>query len=450
VYYAAPPIGRRMAPVPSKMHGRLLALALVSIAAGAAMRLSWPADMEFKGDERYGFAQAARPGVPWPSLGMPSSIGVRNPGMSVWVFQLLARASGATSPTGLCLCVMGLNVAGLALLFAFAVTLVDEAERERWLWALALVAVSPLAVLSERKIWPPSVFPVLAVIFWASFWRRDRRVGAFGWGLVGALLGQIHMSGFFFAAGVVAWEAVRGRACRDAAGAQARRPRWGAWLAGALVGALPMEPWLRYLLGQPASSNAWDWREIVTPRLWLYGAEDALGLGLQFNLGVASFLDFLGAPHIAGRPTYLVACAHVLIALVAAACAARALRGGLATLRGALGTGGATDSTSNALRAAFLGYGGLVALSGLVVQRHYLIVTYPLPWVFAAGLGLSIERHGRRVLAALWAAELIVTTSLLLHVHAHGGAPGDYGVAYRLQPASASDPAANSQVAPSR
>jgi hypothetical protein len=446
-----------MALVLTKSRDRLVALALLSIAAGAALRLTWPADMEFKGDEQYVFTRT-QVGA-WPSLGMPSSVGVPNPAMSVWAFVLLARAFGVTTPTGLGLAVMGLNVGALALLFTFAMTLVDESERERWLWALALVAVSPLAVLRERKIWAPSIFPALAMIFWAGWWRRDRRAGAFVWGFVGVLLGQIHMSGFFFAAGVVAWEAVRGRTGRDDAndagdtGARPRRTRWSAWLGGSFVGGLPMIPWLGYVLHHPSSSSAWDWRELVTPRLWLYGLGDALGLGLTYNLGVASFVDFLRYPRIGGISTYLVGSSHALLAALGLAFVARALvrawRDG-PTWRRAIAPR-ATDATSNALRATFLGYAGLVALSGLLVQRHYLVVTYPLEWVLLAGLALGVEKYGRPLLALLWAAELIVTISLLVYVHAHGGAAGDYGVAYRLQsPASPSEAAARSQVAPSR
>jgi hypothetical protein len=439
-----------MALLQTKSRHRLVALALLSLAAGAALRLAWPTDMEFKGDEQYVFARTQLGA--WPSLGMPSSVGVPNPSMSVWAFVLLARAFGVTTPIGLAFAVMGMNVAALALLFTFAMTIVDESERERWLWALALVAVSPLAVLRERKIWAPSIFPALAVIFWAAFWRRDRRSGAFVWGLVGVLLGQIHMSGFFFAAGVVAWEALSSSTARDDAEA-APATRWSAWLAGSVVGALPMIPWLGYVVHHPSSSSAWDWRELVTPRLWLYGLGDSLGLGLDYNLGVASFVDFLHYPRIGGVSTYLVASSQALIALAGCAFVAGALVRAWRTGRrgrSAVAIHGA-DATSNALRATFLGYGGLVAMSGLLVQRHYLVVTYPLEWVLLAALALGVEKYGRRLLAIVWAAELIVTTSLLAYVHAHGGAAGDYGVAYRLQsPASPSDAAASSQVAPSR
>ena len=434
-----------MAFATSRTASRLAWLALLSIAIGAALRFAWPGDIEFKGDERYVFERTQLASAWWPALGMPSSVGVRNPAMSVWVFVGLARAFHVTTPTGLAMSVMGLNVVALALLFVFATRFVEEADRERWLWALALVAVSPLAVLLERKIWAPSVFPAFAMVFWAGWWRRDRRGGAFVWGLVGALLGQIQMGGFFFAAGVVVWEALgRGR------NHSAPRPRWDAWLVGSIVGAAPMVPWLGYFLHHPSSQSAWDWRELVTPRFWLYGLTDSLGLGLHYSLGHSAFLDFASGPRIAGTPTYLVGLAHAVLALAGMSLVGLALvRAWRArrTWRSAIDT---PVPTTRALGATFVAYGALLTLSGLVIYRHYLLVTYPLEWVLLAGLALSTGRYGRRVLAVLWASELAITTAMLLYIHAHGGAPGDYGVAYRLQPGSASDAPANSQVAPSR
>jgi hypothetical protein len=441
-----------MALVTPRTSPRLVALALLSIAIGAALRLAWPADMEFKGDERYVFERTQLDGGWWPALGMPSSVGLRNPAMSVWVFVLLARAFRVTTAPGLGLAVMGLNVAALVLLFAFAMTFVAAVERDRWLWGLMLVAVNPLAVLLERKIWAPSVFPAFVLVFWAGWWRRHRAAGAFAWGLAGVLLGQIHMSGFFFAAGVLGWEAVASWRGPNATARAGARIRWGAWLAGSALGALPMIPWLVYFVHRPHSSGEWDWRELVTPRFWLYGLTEPLGLGLHYSLGLASFLDFLGYPRVAGIPTYLVGLAHAGGALAGAGIAAHGLGRAWRARRSWRSAIGATESaTGTALRATFIAYGALLTLTGLVIYRHYLLVTYPLGWVLLAGLALSIERHGRRLLGLVWASQLVITLALLLYLHAHGGAPGDYGVAYRLQPpGSASDAAARSQVAPSR
>ena len=51
---------------------------------------------------------------------------------------------------------------------------VPVVEREAWLWAIALVAVNPLAVLYHRKLWNPSLFPLLTVCFLWCWWHRQR------------------------------------------------------------------------------------------------------------------------------------------------------------------------------------------------------------------------------------------------------------------------------------
>jgi hypothetical protein len=86
-----------------------------------------------------------------------------------------------------------------------------QREREPWLWAAALVAVNPYAVLMHRKIWPPSALPVFCLMPLAGWFYRDRRWGAFAWGLGGMLAAQIHVGGLFFFAGLSAWTLVAPR-----------------------------------------------------------------------------------------------------------------------------------------------------------------------------------------------------------------------------------------------
>jgi hypothetical protein len=66
-------------------------VALVLV-AGAALRLTYPGDIEYKEDERYTFNAVlhALHGGPWPPLGMNAGAGyLKNAGFSVWAFILL-------------------------------------------------------------------------------------------------------------------------------------------------------------------------------------------------------------------------------------------------------------------------------------------------------------------------------------------------------------------------
>src|SRR5262245_3442371 len=139
-----------------------LAAALV---AGAVFRLIWGLDIEYKYDEAWTFERAHNAGrsEPFPAVGMSTSAGFVNPGMSVWVFIGLDRLFGVETPDELARAVQLINVAGLVLLVVFIVRVLPIGEREPWLWAAALVALNPIAVLFQRKIWPPSVVPILTL-----------------------------------------------------------------------------------------------------------------------------------------------------------------------------------------------------------------------------------------------------------------------------------------------
>lgn len=399
---------------------------LAALLAGAALRLAYPRDIEYKEDERWMTQRAVR--GPVPMIGMPSGAGLRNPGLSVWAFVGLARLTGADGPVELARRVQALNVLALAMVVLGALLLVRPEEREPWLWAGALAAVNPLAVLLHRKIWAQSLLPALSAAFVLAWMRRDRRAAAFLWGLVGALLGQVHMSGFFLAAAVALWTLLAERR-----GAAARRARWGAWALGSAVGAVGLIPWLLYLASpEAAGASRARLANVLLPRVWAYWVGDPLGLHLGYSLGPA-FREF------ATRPAALLA--HALIgasALVLGWLALRALPRTRAGWKAAL----LGDASESALltRAALVGFGVLLTLSGAWVARHYLIVTFPLEWVWLAGAALAgaaaagRRRLARGALCALWAAHLALSVDVLRWIHLRGGSSrGDYGLSYARQ-----------------
>ena len=175
---------------------------LLALVLGVGLRFVWPDDIEYKPDEIYTFTRtksflagnAVDPGIsPW--LGMPTSKGFANPGMSLWVFYAIGAVFGAETPPALARGVQACNVAALLLLAVFAWRAFTGREREWWLWAAALAAVNPFAVIFERKIWPPSVLPLLMLLFLMSWRCRATRWGALLWGATGTVAGQIHLAG---------------------------------------------------------------------------------------------------------------------------------------------------------------------------------------------------------------------------------------------------------------
>jgi hypothetical protein len=396
-----------------------------ALALGGLLRLVWVEDIEFKADEEWTFrrTQEVLRGRPIPWLGMPSSAGPLNPGLSVWVFVAMARLTGCEEPTALARGVQGLGIAALLCLPLFAFALVGAREREAWLWAAVLAAVNPTAVLLERKIWPPSVLPLCTLLMLAGWWRRERWWGAFLWGGVGACLGQVHMSGFFFAAGFALWAALFDR----------RRVAWTGWLLGSGLAALPLLPWLAYLVseyrGPPGGA---PWVHLLEMKFWVRWAKQPLGFGLEYALR-DDYAEFLSYPLFRGRPTYLVWLAEQALLAVGVVLSARLI---LRLWRGRrqwpVLLSGKESPTAFTLGAAFWGFGLLLTVSGVYVQRHYLEVASPLAFVWLARLALPSAGGrpalGRGLLLTLCLAQALLTASFLDYIHSHHGSRnGDYG-----------------------
>ena len=171
--------------------------------------------------------------------------------------------------------------------------------------------------------------PILSLLLLISWWRREQRWGAFAWGVLGAVLGQIHLSGFFFTAGFALWAVLFDR----------RRVRWTTWFAGNLLGGLPLLPWAVHVathqVGQPVANSAW-WH-FLECKFWMRWMVEPFGSSLSYCLR-NDFHDFLRYPLVTGRPTYLVALLHGLLAAVGAVIAIRG--------RGSYGGNGSRGATA--------------------------------------------------------------------------------------------------------
>jgi hypothetical protein len=408
-----------------------LAFALV---VGATLRLIWGADIEYKLDEAWTFARTQHVGhsEPFRWVGMPTSRGSVNPGLSLWVFLILSQLFAADNPVDLARAVQLLNVAALIGMTLFALWAVPRDEREPWLWAAALMALNPLTVLYQRKIWPPSVVPILTVVMLAGWWYRQRRVGAFTWGLIGMCIGQIHLAGFFLLAGFAAWALLF----------QRQSVRWLSWVAGCALGALPMLPWLYDLsTGHEQPPARGGWVHLVEGTFWLRWVSEPLGASVEYTLG-QDFSDFLTYPVIGGQPTYLVGLFHAVLGGTAVVLLGRAAwslwqgRHDLASL--AIGRHSRTAFTQNA---AFWGFGILLTASVTPIQRHYLWVACPLGFVWLArqalggdGMRTQTWRFGRALLLVLCLTQGLISAHFLGYVHFNQRAiRGDYWMPFGAQ-----------------
>ena len=395
---------------------RLQDLVLLFLIIGSVLRLIWPSDMEWKADEIWMFenSRAAATGAPWPMLGMESSVGIRNPGMSIWLFILIAHL--ARTPVAMVVAVQVLNVLALWGLYAFILTSIPQEKREPWLWGLILVSVSSLPILFSRKIWAQDLLPPFALLVLWGHWHRKSRWGSLLWGFAGMLIGQIHMSGFFLALSLFGWTLARER----------KSVRWISWIVGGLIGIIGLWPWLPELLTN--RTHVWHFKELITLKFFIHWIAIALGVDLQFSMDSAFWSKFLREPLVGGVPTYLIALAHAFLLAVFVRIVLRWVRqesrlADRVVLEHA-------PETRFYLQAALFGVGILMTISGIRVYPFYLIALFPF-----LHLWLAMKLYGqKRMLLAVTLAQLLISVVFLIHVHQNGGVPeGDYGIAFREQ-----------------
>jgi hypothetical protein len=386
----------------------LLPWALVLV--GMGLRLTWPLDFEWKTDEKgiLGIArQVARSECPWPWFGGRSSVGLDNPGFSIWPFAGLAYF--LKSPQAMTLGIMVLNALALLGFVLWVWHAWPEDQRSLGYWAIALFAVSPLPVLFSRKLWAQDLLPVLLVPWMWSHAKRDHPLHGFLWGFWGILIGQLHLSGFFAGAGLAlaTWLTER------------KSVKWIPWLAGTAIGLLPLLPWASHLATTPEARPAAE--KVVTLDLFfLLAFKNAWGVGLDYSLGEETGA-FLRGPTVAGISTGLLRWSHLALIGLAVYGAYR-----LWLERNSL-------VVPPLLRLHFWGTligAGLFQLAGAHLHVHYLIVWSP---VFSMAAAWVLYRRPRWLVAAAL-LQLFITASFLYYVHENGGVRrGDYGITYRRQ-----------------
>lgn len=406
-------------------HRRERALMLTLLLIGSGLRLVWAADMEWKADEiwMYETARNVADGTqPWPWLGMTSSTGLQNPGLSVWVFIALAYV--AKTPVEMVRWVQWINIVTLWGLFGFFGWQLPEAKlRSPWLWGVVLAAVSPLAILFSRKLWTIDVLPLFGGLLIIAHWYRHRGWGAFAWGLLGALIGQVHMSGFFLAAGLWGWT-VYGDWRRKVGFGQP----WLAWAAGTVLGLLPFLPWVQYYLTEGSSSAARSWVAVVVPKYFAHWFTTSLGINMSYSLGRYFWSDFLPQPVVLGVPTYAVALVHGILVVLGLWGLGRWVR----SFRhpGAALISPIAEPLGFYLRAFGFATGMVFTLFALNVPIHYVFVAFPMMYVWLA----SIWASRPRIWGTILACQVVISMAFLIFIHVTGGfADADYGLVYRLQ-----------------
>lgn len=413
-----------------------------SLVCGITLRLIWPEDIEYKGDERWIFehAIALLGGEPWQWVSLPTSLGPPNPGLGLWIFAGLAYVGAAQTGPELAQAVQWSNVLALLAFASFAGIAMSGERREKWLWAGALWAVNPLAIIFERKIWPPSLLPLASVALITCWWYRNHAVASFLCGLICMLMAQVHLGVVFLAAALFAWTWLYDGASF----------RWGAWSLGGLLGSLPALPWL-VVASQGAEGAALRWRFPI-PHFFSRWISQPFGFGVEYTLGWQDFLSYLSSPRIAGAPTFAMLLTHAALVSVFVVVVVHAVRVYVAVpYVGTRATVIGNGPESVLVNALLFGYGGLLTLITLIgpgSHRHYLIVAAPVMALWCVRLVWTGEqghrwRWARLILAVLCVAQGLASAGLLAYIHRAQVISGEYGPTWHSRQLKMLRPGAN-------
>ncbi|HXB12442.1 MAG TPA: hypothetical protein VNZ45_10675, partial [Bacteroidia bacterium] len=256
---------------------------------------------------------------------------------------------------------------------------------------------------------------------------RKKGWGAFLWGLFGALIGQIHMSGFFYVLGLVAFTILHDY--------RNKQPfKWGYWLLGSVIGGLGLIPWILYILSHHSSTTL-AIAHIFVFNFYLDWFLDSHGLNTMYSLH-KEFWSFIKEPIVGGHSTYFVGLLHIILAGFGLYTVKR-LWGYMKRLFTYLANKELLDkltinisSTNFYLFSILLGLGIFMTFSGLWIYQHYLIIVFPFTYIFMA----KIFQNRKNLFTFLVFAQLLIAVNFLVYIHTHNGVKdGDYGVTYRAQ-----------------
>jgi hypothetical protein len=391
----------------------LLALAAILIVAAVA-RLSLLDLMEFKGDEAAACRLAlhvlgySEPGVGrfFPTQGLISSIGIPNPPLFVYVVAVPLAV--VRSPIAAAATIALLNVIAIWITFVVGRRAFNSFVG---VVAAALIASSPWSIVFSRKIWAQDLLPFCTALFALHLYRlvvQQRASSAFWLIVIAAAATQLHFSAWILF-GVVA-----------AALWTARRSVTRGWIVGGIsLATLSYLPFL-YFHGSTILRTARHHGSTHNGPSVIHRFEQSLRF--MFDISGGGGMSFL-----IGRASPLAPFLSLVLGLLA-------IFGVTVTSL----KGSPTDPRLGRLLLLWFAL-PLLALTALPVRPyiHYFIVLSPLPYL---GIACALHRltRARRILqlaavAAILGCFAILDAHMLRTVVHDGGAPGDYGIAYRYK-----------------
>ena len=378
---------------------------LAILLIGALLRCIWTADMEWKFDEQEMFRLA---GDAWknglPLLGMPSGAGLPNAGFSIWPFALLYGIN--PTPLFMAMGVQWLNVFALALML-FCALRYDEPVKTKILWGLATYAVSLMPVLFSRKIWAQDLMPVFIALMWWGYLYRNKWYALVITGIFCAFAGQLHLSGFFYAAGFLLAMFIF---------KQVGRKQWLWIFMGAIPASLPGIPWVMAVLNGGGGISHFS--NILKLEFWLRLLTDTPGFNMHY-FAAGEWKTFMAFPSGTYLPLMLATGISGLFMLGIF----KSIKTGFSDLK-------PSQPIGFLLFAFVIIPGILITLSGIPVRSHYMIGALPVASIVFTTIVTRSFKYGKQFTVTL---QLIFTVLFLFFIHRSDILRGDYGKPYRKQ-----------------
>lgn len=376
------------------------------------LRMLWPEDMEWKADEMlmHSMAAEAVQSGDLPFVGMKSGAGPDNPGFSVWPFVLMYSLSD--HPLNMVVFVQLINVLALVMMY-FCVNKYEGKDREVLLLSLAIMAFNVLNIIWSRKIWAQNLLPLFTAAIWWCYLHRHKNITLFFMGVLAALAGQLHISGFFYAAGfmlaVLVFKKFTFLQIRMYAG-------------GFILGLIPALPWMNHILHRHEASNI-GISHIFKLEYFLHLFTDPLGINVLYSLGAN------GTKHFNSEFKYIPLLLVIVVLIVLLLAIYKWLKGS-----GAKNMSWNKDSELLFLFMAFVVFPGLLlTLSASPVRSHYLIAAMPF-----AGIWLSwllIQAFRKKAFLFLIPV-LLLSGFFMYYIHKNKGCTldgADYGPTWQVQ-----------------
>jgi hypothetical protein len=295
----------------------------------------------------------------------------------------------------------------------------------------------------------------LLLALWVSHRYRLTRWGAFSWGLVGAIIGQVHLSGWFVAFGLIV-----GTLIAERFEMMPRSAHWRMWLLGTGLGLLPAIPWLIELPGMTIPTGLDSTFQSTLGKIpgYLYGLVASATSALPYGfLGTGEMTDdLLIRPTVGGIRFHVYEWLTIYLIVIYAARIIATIVGAIKTtfraLRQRAQKARATDSLAPAPAGAAIdalerpgSVTRFYVLSAFVVPfvslflgtnmyfYHYFFVFCPFLFVMIAQWFLP----WRRCLFGMVVAQALMTVAFLNYIHDTGGTDrGEYGVTFARQMAA--------------